>query len=124
MAPIAVGDKLPNVVLYENSPDGKVELVPLCAGKKVVIFGVPGAFTPGCSNTHLPGYVAAADKLKTKGVDEIVCVSVNDPFVMEAWGKDQSAGGKVRMLADTTADLTKALGLELDCHIAVLGNVR
>ena len=123
MAPIAVGDKLPNVVLYENSPDGKVELVPLCAGKKVVIFGVPGAFTPGCSNTHLPGYVAAADKLKTKGVDEIVCVSVNDPFVMEAWGKDQSAGGKVRMLADTTADLTKALGLELDLT-AVLGNVR
>ena len=114
MAPVAVGDKLPSVVLYENSPDGKVELVSLCAGKKVVIFGVPGAFTPGCSKTHLPGYVAAAADLKAGGVDEIVCVSVNDPFVMEAWGKDQSAGGKVRMLADTTADLTKALGLELD----------
>ena len=123
MAPVAVGDKVPSVTLFEDSPGGKVELGSLCAGKKVVMFGVPGAFTPGCSKTHLPGYVAAADDLKTKGVDEIVCVSVNDPFVMEAWGKEQSAGGKVRMLADTTADLTKALGLELDLT-AVLGNVR
>ena len=123
MAPVAVGDKLPNVTLFEDSPGGKVELGSLCAGKKVVMFGVPGAFTPGCSKTHLPGYVAAAADLKAGGVDEIVCVSVNDPFVMEAWGKDQSAGGKVRMLADTTADLTKALGLELDLT-AVLGSVR
>ena len=123
MAPVAVGDQVPSVTLFEDSPGGKVELPELCAGKKVVMFGVPGAFTPGCSKTHLPGYVAAAGDLKAGGVDEIVCVSVNDPFVMEAWGKDQSAGGKVRMLADTTADLTKALGLELDLT-AVLGNVR
>ena len=123
MAPVAVGDKVPNVTLFEDSPGGKVELAALCAGKKVVMFGVPGAFTPGCSKSPLPGYVAAAADLKAGGVDEIVCVSVNDPFVMEAWGKDQAAAGKVRMLADTTADLTKALGLELDLT-AVLGSVR
>ena len=123
MAPVAVGDQVPSVTLFEDSPGGKVELASLCAGKKVVIFGVPGAFTPGCSKTHLPGYVAAAEAMKAKGVEEIVCVSVNDPFVMEAWGKDQGAAGKVRMLADTCGDLTKALELELDLS-AVLGSIR
>eukprot|EP00092_Neocalanus_flemingeri_P016001 GFUD01017320.1.p1 GENE.GFUD01017320.1~~GFUD01017320.1.p1 ORF type:complete len:158 (-),score=36.42 GFUD01017320.1:180-653(-) len=123
MAPIAVGDQVPTVTLFEDSPGGKVELASLCAGKKVVIFGVPGAFTPGCSKTHLPGYVAAAEDMKTKGVQEIVCVSVNDPFVMAAWGKDQGAAGKVRMLADTCGDLTKAMELQLDLS-AVLGSVR
>eukprot|EP00092_Neocalanus_flemingeri_P031139 GFUD01033826.1.p1 GENE.GFUD01033826.1~~GFUD01033826.1.p1 ORF type:complete len:158 (-),score=40.89 GFUD01033826.1:245-718(-) len=123
MAPIAVGDQVPSVTLFEDSPGGKVELASLCAGKKVVIFGVPGAFTPGCSKSHLPGYVAAAEDMKTKGVQEIVCVSVNDPFVMEAWGKDQGAAGKVRMLADTCGDLTKAMELQLDLS-AVLGSVR
>eukprot|EP00092_Neocalanus_flemingeri_P024456 GFUD01026520.1.p1 GENE.GFUD01026520.1~~GFUD01026520.1.p1 ORF type:complete len:158 (+),score=37.72 GFUD01026520.1:85-558(+) len=123
MAPIAVGDQVPTVTLFEDSPGGKVELASLCAGKKVVIFGVPGAFTPGCSKTHLPGYVAAAEDMKTKGIQEIVCVSVNDPFVMEAWGKDQGAAGKVRMLADTCGDLTKVMELELDLS-AVLGSVR
>ena len=73
----------------------------------MVIFGVPGAFTPGCSATHLPGYVTAAESLKAKGVQEILCVSVNDPFVMAAWGKEQGAEGKVRMLADTCGDLAK-----------------
>ena len=73
-----------------------MELASLCAGKKIVVFGVPGAFTPGCSKTHLPGYVSGAEEIKGKGVDEIVCVSVNDPFVMEAWGKDQNAAGKVK----------------------------
>merc|ERR1719384_1797593 len=120
---VKVGDALPNVQLTEGTPTDTVKVNELFKGKKGVLFGVPGAFTPGCSKTHLPGYVAAAADLKAGGVDEIVCVSVNDPFVMEAWGKDQSAGGKVRMLADTTADLTKALGLELDLT-AVLGNVR
>merc|ERR1712128_321124 len=123
MAPVAVGDKIPSVTLFNGSPGDKVELSALCAGKKVVIFGVPGAFTPGCSKTHLPGYVAAAEDMKAKGVQEILCVSVNDPFVMEAWGKDQGAGGKVRMMADTCGDLTKALELELDLS-AVLGSVR
>jgi len=119
----AVGDKVPSVTLFENNPGNKVSLEEVCAGKKVVIFGVPGAFTPGCSKTHLPGFVSAADDIKSKGVDEIVCVSVNDPFVMEAWGQAHNATGKVRMLADTTAELTKALGLDLDLT-AVLGGVR
>merc|ERR1712212_1455500 len=123
MAPVAVGDKVPSVILFENSPGNKVDLAELCSGKKVVIFGVPGAFTTGCSKTHLPGYVEAAAELNAKGVDEIVCVSVNDPFVMEAWGKGQGADGKVRMLADTCGDLAKALDLQLDL-VAVLGNVR
>ena len=123
MAPVAVGHKVPSVTLFENSPGNKVDLAELCSGKKVVIFGVPGAFTTGCSKTHLPGYVEAAAVLKAKGVDEIVCVSVNDPFVMEAWGKDQGADGKVRMLADTCGDLAKALDLQLDLT-AVLGNLR
>jgi 2-Cys peroxiredoxin 5 len=123
MAPVAVGDALPSVELFENNPGNKVNIAELCAGKKVVIFGVPGAFTPGCSKTHLPGYVAKAEEMKGKGVDEIVCVSVNDPFVMEAWGINQNADGKVRMLADTTGALTKALELDLDLS-AVLGSVR
>jgi len=123
MAPVAVGDAVPSVDLFENNPGTKVNMAELCAGKKVVIFGVPGAFTPGCSKTHLPGYVSRAEELKGKGVDEIVCVSVNDPFVMEAWGINQNAENKVRMLADTTGELTKALELELDLS-AVLGSVR
>ena len=101
------------------SPDPLLSFPPL----QVVLFGVPGAFTPGCSKTHLPGYVAAAADMKAKGVAELVCISVNDPFVMEAWGKAQGADGKVRMLADTTGAYTKALGLDLDLT-AALGGVR
>lgn len=123
MAPVAVGDSIPSVDLFENDPGTKVNIADLCKGKKVVIFGVPGAFTPGCSKTHLPGYVAKAEEIKGKGVDEIVCVAVNDPFVMAAWGVDHKADSKVRMLADTCADLTKALELDLDLS-AVLGSVR
>jgi len=123
MAPVAVGDRIPSVDLFENNPGTKVNLADLCAGKKVVVFGVPGAFTPGCSKTHLPGYVSRAEELKGKGVDEIVCVAVNDPFVMEAWGQNQNAENKVRMLADTCAELTKALELDLDLT-GVLGSVR
>lgn len=82
-------------------------------GKKVVLFAVPGAFTPGCSNTHLPGFVINADKIKAKGVDSIVCMAVNDAFVMGAWGKSQNAD-EIVMAADGNADYTKALGLELD----------
>merc|ERR1712179_617331 len=123
MAPVKVGDSVPSVDLFEGAPDQKVNLADVCKDGKVVIFGVPGAFTPGCSKTHLPGYVGRAEELKGKGVDEIVCVSVNDPFVMGAWGADQRAAGKVKLLADTCGDLTKALDLELDLA-AVLGNVR
>lgn len=101
--------------MFEDSPANKVNIAELSKGKKVVLFAVPGAFTPGCSKTHLPGYVQKADELKGSGVSEIVCVSVNDPFVMSAWAKDQQAAGKVRMLADATGAFTKAvdLGLEL-----------
>jgi 2-Cys peroxiredoxin 5 len=120
---ISVGSKLPAGTLFVGSPKGAVAVESLFAGKKVVLFGVPGAFTPGCSKTHLPGYVAAADSLKSKGVNEIVCISVNDPFVMEEWGKAHKADGKVRMLADTDASFTKALGLDLDLT-SVLGGVR
>ena len=86
----------------------------LTKGKKIVIFGLPGAFTPTCSAKHVPSYVQNFDKLKAKGVDEVWCISVNDAFVMGAWGKDQNCGGKVRMMADGSATFTKALGLELD----------
>merc|ERR1712018_157850 len=124
MAPVKVGDSVPSVDLFEGAPDQKVNLAEVCKDGKVVIFGVPGAFTPGCSKTHLPGYVEDADKLKAKGIKDIICVSVNDPFVMGAWGKDQKADGKVRMLADTCGDLTKAWEIGLDKVVPVLGNVR
>jgi 2-Cys peroxiredoxin 5 len=120
---ITVGSKIPSAVLFENTPGGAVKTEELFAGKKVVLIGLPGAFTPGCSATHLPGYVAAQADLKAKGVAEVVCVSVNDPFVMAAWGKAHGCDGKVRMLADTTAAFTKALGLDLDLT-AALGGVR
>jgi peroxiredoxin (alkyl hydroperoxide reductase subunit C) len=83
-------------------------------GKKVVLFALPGAFTPTCSAKHLPGFVQQAEAIKAKGVDTIACLSVNDAFVMGAWGKDQGVGDKVLMLADGSAELTKAMGLELD----------
>lgn len=120
---IKVGDRLPNGTLsefFEVEKDGcsvgpnvfKVE--DLVKGKKIIIFGLPGAFTPTCSAKHVPGYVANFNTLKSKGVDEIWCISVNDPFVMGAWAKDQKAQGKVRMMADGSADYTKKLGLEMD----------
>merc|ERR1711922_34472 len=121
--PINVGDKVPSVELFEDSPANKVNAAELTAGKKTVIFGVPGAFTPGCSKTHLPGYVDQADELKAKGVKGIFCISVNDPFVMAAWGENQKAEGKVRMLADTCGEFVKATDLTIDLS-AVLGSVR
>merc|ERR1719312_654622 len=122
-APIQAGDAIPSGDLFEGAPDKKVNLAEECSKGKNIIFGVPGAFTPGCSKTHLPGYVAKAEELKGKGVSQIFCVSVNDPFVMAAWGENRNAGGKVRMLADTCGALTKALDLELDLS-GVLGSVR
>jgi peroxiredoxin len=86
----------------------------LLKGRKVVLFGLPGAYTPVCSASHLPGFVAKAAELKSQGVDEIVCISVNDPFVMQAWGKEHGAEGKVTMLADADGAFTKAIGLSLD----------
>ena len=113
---IQVGDKVPSATLKYLSPEGPKDISTdeLFGGKKVAVFAVPGAFTPTCSQRHLPGYVDKAADLKGKGVDTIACVSVNDAFVMGAWGKAQNAGDKVMMLADGSGDLTRAMGLELD----------
>ena len=113
---IKVGDKVPSATFREMTPDGPkaVTTDELFAGKKVALFALPGAFTPTCSAKHVPGFVNSHDALKAKGVDEIACVSVNDAFVMGAWGKDQKADGKVHMFADGNGDFTRALGLEFD----------
>ena len=113
---IHVGDKVPSATLMEMQDGGPkpVKTDALFAGKKVVVFALPGAFTPTCSAKHVPGYVQNFDALKAKGIDEIACVSVNDAFVMGAWGKDQKSDGMVRMLADGNGDFTRAMGLELD----------
>ena len=110
------GDKIPDIEVRTLGPDGPQTLrTGEVLGKgKVVLFAVPGAFTPGCSKIHLPGYVANADELLGKGVDRIACIAVNDAFVMAAWGKEQGVDGKITMLADGSAAFTKALGLELD----------
>ncbi len=110
---IAVGDKIPAVTI--KTTDMKdITTAEIFGGKKVVLFAVPGAFTPTCSNKHLPGFIEKAAELKAKGVDTIACVSVNDAFVMGAWGKDRGTGDKVLMLADGNGDLAKALGLDFD----------
>lgn len=109
----SVGSKIPKISLFEGTPRGKVDAAELCANKTTIWFAVPGAFTPGCSKTHLPGFISAAPSLKARGVDEIFCVSVNDPFVQAAWGEAQGADGKVRMLADTNAEFSMALGVAM-----------
>jgi glutaredoxin/glutathione-dependent peroxiredoxin len=113
---IKVGDKIPSVKLRHMNADGMQEAQAdaLFAGKKVVLFALPGAFTPTCSAKHVPGFVAHFDELKAKGVDLVACLSVNDAFVMRAWGKDQNVGDKVMMLADGNGEFTKAVGLEMD----------
>jgi peroxiredoxin len=113
---IKVGDKLPSVTLKYMNKDGMQTATTddLFKGKKAILFGLPGAFTPTCSAKHLPGFVTHADELKKKGVDVIACLSVNDAFVMDAWGKAQTAGEKVLMLADGNADFAKAVGLTMD----------
>ena len=114
---IKAGDRLPSdLKLKEMSSGGPKDVTvgEVFNGKKVVLFAVPGAFTPTCSMKHLPGFVEQAEAIKKKGVDEIVCLSVNDAFVMGAWGENQKAAGKVRMLADGNGEFTKAVGLALD----------
>jgi peroxiredoxin len=120
---IKVGDTIPSMKLMQATADGPKEVSTddLFKGKKVVMFAVPGAFTPTCSQRHLPGYVERAADIKAKGVDEIACIAVNDAFVMGAWGKDQKADGKVTMLADGSGDFTRAVGLELDLTRMGLG---
>ena len=113
---INVGDSIPFVTLATMGAEGKEELSTddLFTSKKVVVFGLPGAFTPTCSAKHLPGFVEHADAIKAKGVDTIICIAVNDAFVMAAWGKDQNVGDKVMMVADGSAHFAEAVGLELD----------
>lgn len=113
---IKAGDKVPAVKLKSMTKDGIKDFTTddIFKGKKVAIFGLPGAFTPTCSAKHLPGFVNHYDALKAKGVDTVACVSVNDAFVMDAWGKAQNVGDKVMMLADGNADFAKALGIEMD----------
>ena len=120
---IKVGDKLPSAEFTTMTGDGQQKLSTdtIFAGRKVVLFAVPGAFTPTCSAKHLPGFLANYDAIKAKGVDNIVATAVNDAFVMGAWAKDQNAGDKVTMLADGSAQLAKALGLELDLTARGLG---
>ena len=127
---IKVGDRLPDGTLYEfiEVEGGGCTVGPnafkvqdMVKGKKIAVFGLPGAFTPTCSAKHVPSYVQNLDKLKAKGVDEVWCLAVNDAFVMHAWALDQKAQGKIRFLADGSADYTKKLGLELDLNARGMG---
>jgi len=113
---VAAGDKIPDVEVHtmgENGPQ-PVRTGEVLGHGRVVLFAVPGAFTPGCSKVHLPGFVQKADQLSAKGVDLIACIAVNDAWVMDAWGKEQGVGDKILMLADGNGAFTKAMGLELD----------
>jgi peroxiredoxin len=126
---IKVNDVLPDATLMETTEFGDacplspqpVGVATAAAGKRVVIFGLPGAYTPTCSAKHLPGYIAHLTELKARGIDEVWCVSVNDAYVMAAWGREQGAIGKVRMLGDGSAELTKKLGLEVDLSKGGMG---
>ena len=115
---IKVGDKIPSMKLTQATAEGPKETSTddIFGGKKVVLFAVPGAFTPTCSAKHLPGFVQNADAFKAKGVDTVACIAVNDAFVMGAWGKEQGTEGKIDMLADGAAAFARAIGLELDLN--------
>lgn len=121
--PISEGTQFPSIKakIYRSGKIEEVELSDLFANKKVALFGVPGAFTPTCDKQHLPGFVELYPKFKSKGIDLIVCHAVNDIFVMEAWAKAHSAGDKVIMLADGSAEITKKIGMEFDLTGAGLG---
>ncbi|MCA9710203.1 MAG: peroxiredoxin [Myxococcales bacterium] len=120
---IKVGDRVPEVTLKWLTADGmsEVNTAELLRGRKVVLFSVPGAYTPTCSKEHLPGFIARADEIKAQGIDEIICLAVNDPFVMLSWGKEQGADGKVTLLPDGNGEFTTALGLTQDISAAGLG---
>lgn len=113
---ISTGQRVPEVTVHELTAEGPkpVTTTSLMAGRKVAVFGLPGAFTRTCSSKHLPGFVQHAAALKAKGIQDILCVSVNDAFVMDAWGRDHNASGSVRMIGDGNADLAKALGVDRD----------
>ena len=128
---IKVGDKLPDGKLMESTefdsgtqcamPPKEVNVAEAAKGKKIAIFGLPGAFTPTCSAKHVPSYLTNLDKLKSKGIDEVWCFAVNDPFVMGAWARDQKATGKIRFMGDGSAEYTRKLGLDLDLNARGLG---
>ncbi|MCC7040110.1 MAG: peroxiredoxin [Burkholderiales bacterium] len=127
---IKVGDRLPEGALSEfievegngcSVGPNTFQVADLAKGKKIVIFGLPGAYTPTCSAKHVPSYLSSYDKLKAKGVDAIYCMAVNDAFVMGAWGRDQKTEGKIHMMADGSADYTKKLGLEFDLTARGMG---
>ena len=120
---ISAGDRIPSATLARMTADGPqpVSTGDFFAGRKVVLFAVPGAFTPTCSAKHLPGFTANAGALRGKGVDVVACLATNDVFVMDAWGKEQNAEGKVEMLADGSGEFTKAMGLEFDLSARGLG---
>jgi peroxiredoxin len=121
---ISVGDKIPDIEVRTMGAEGPqaVRTSEVLGEGRVVLFAVPGAFTPGCSKIHLPGFVANADALKAKGVDRIACIAVNDPWVMQAWGESQGVGDKIVMLADGNGDFTRAMGLEFDGAVVGLGS--
>lgn len=121
--PISVGDAIPAVKVMQATAEGpkEIDTGEFFKGRTVVLFGVPGAFTPTCSAKHMPSFLENADALKAKGVDAIACMAVNDVFVMGAWGKDQGAGDAVAMIADGSAAFTKAMGLEFDLTARGLG---
>ena len=121
--PIKVGDKIPSMNLQHMTGSGPADISTeeLFGGKKVVLFALPGAFTPTCSAKHVPGFVRYADDIKAKGVDTIACLSVNDVWVMDAWGKDQGVGDSIRMLADGNATYSEALGLTFDGSAGGMG---
>ena len=120
---IQVGQKIPSVTIKQATPEGGADVDPsqLFAGKKVVMFSLPGAYTPTCSSKHLPGYVQELPQLKAKGVDIVACLSVNDAWVMKYWAEAHDALGKIVMLADGAAAFTKALGIEVDLDKAGMG---
>ncbi len=120
---IANGARIPHAVLKYIGPNGMEDLdfTNYVAGRNVIVFGTPGAFTPSCAQKHLPGFVTNADKIKQSGIDEIICLSVNDPFVMKQWGENANAAGKVTMMPDWNAQLCDAMGLTFDASGAGLG---
>lgn len=120
---IEIGQPVPSVTIKQATPEGPADVNPaeLFAGKNVILFSLPGAFTPTCSQKHLPGYVKELDALKAKGIDMVACLSVNDAWVMKAWAEEHKALGKIVMLADGNGDFSKALGIEVDLAKAQMG---
>ena len=117
--PIRAGERVPSATFKQLTDNGvaNIDTETLLKGRKVILFGLPGAYTPVCSAYHLPGFVAKADELKAKDIDAIACISVNDPFVMQAWGKEHGADGNVMMLADADGSFTRAVGLSFDMPV-------